>query len=175
MFILGYIWVGRVSAVQDEFVNGHWRFGVHKVPYNLIFFPASPFFLNLGKGRWYCSPCSSPQPWYSRLPSPLHNLIFFPNKLDNKELKELNTLFYVCFVIYSISIPAASEERPRAEPQTSGRNQPQSSRNQPAPLGGKHSTNPKCEPITIPLCTNIEYNMTIMPNLLGRFNLQKWW
>ena len=46
---------------------------------------------------------------------------------------------------------------PRAEPQTGGRSQ----------LGGKHSTNPKCEPITIPLCTNIEYNMTIMPNLLG--------
>jgi frizzled protein 1/7 len=25
----------------------------------------------------------------------------------------------------------------------------------------------KCEPITIPLCTNIPYNYTIMPNLVG--------
>ena len=45
---------------------------------------------------------------------------------------------------------------PRAEPQTGLR-------------GGKHAHNAKCEPITIPLCTNIEYNMTIMPNLLGKW------
>lgn len=25
----------------------------------------------------------------------------------------------------------------------------------------------KCEPITIPLCTDLPYNMTIMPNLIG--------
>jgi len=25
----------------------------------------------------------------------------------------------------------------------------------------------RCEPITIPLCKDIQYNMTIMPNLLG--------
>lgn len=49
---------------------------------------------------------------------------------------------------------ASASELPRAEPQTGLR-------------GGKHAHNPKCEPITIPLCTNIEYNMTIMPNLLG--------
>ena len=42
------------------------------------------------------------------------------------------------------------------------------------PLSGKRPgqgppgvTHGKCEPITIPLCANIEYNMTIVPNLLG--------
>ena len=40
------------------------------------------------------------------------------------------------------------------------------------PLSGKRGgnmevTHGKCEPITIPLCANIEYNQTIVPNLLG--------
>ena len=33
--------------------------------------------------------------------------------------------------------------------------------------GAAPVTHGKCEPITIPLCANIEYNQTIMPNLLG--------
>ena len=35
------------------------------------------------------------------------------------------------------------------------------------PQGPPGVTHGKCEPITIPLCANIEYNMTIVPNLLG--------
>jgi len=44
---------------------------------------------------------------------------------------------------------------PRAQPQTGAR------------AGSPKATHGKCEQITIPLCTNIEYNETIMPNLLG--------
>ncbi|XP_035037013.1 frizzled-7-like [Hippoglossus stenolepis] len=36
-----------------------------------------------------------------------------------------------------------------------------------------HDDNPRhgpCEPITIPMCTDIAYNHTIMPNLLGHYN-----
>ena len=56
-------------------------------------------------------------------------------------------------------------EMPRAEPQTGSRG---SKRNQLGPSGPSgQATHGKCEPITIPLCANIEYNQTIMPNLLG--------
>lgn len=44
---------------------------------------------------------------------------------------------------------------PQAQPQTGAR------------AGSPKATHGKCEQITIPLCTNIEYNETIMPNLLG--------
>ena len=44
---------------------------------------------------------------------------------------------------------------PRAEAHTGGRQ------------SGLRVTHGKCEPISIPLCANIEYNETIMPNLLG--------
>ena len=44
---------------------------------------------------------------------------------------------------------------PRAEAHTGGRQ------------SGLQVTHGKCEPISIPLCANIEYNETIMPNLLG--------
>ena len=49
----------------------------------------------------------------------------------------------------------AESSLPRAQPLSSKR---------PGPPGVTHG---KCEPITIPLCANIEYNMTIVPNLLG--------
>ena len=54
----------------------------------------------------------------------------------------------------TIGGPGDSDTRPRAQP-LSGKRQPP---------GVTHG---KCEPITIPLCANIEYNMTIVPNLLG--------
>jgi len=49
------------------------------------------------------------------------------------------------------AVAAATVEEPRAEPQT----------------GGRVASHGKCEPITIPLCANIAYNQTILPNLLG--------
>ena len=39
--------------------------------------------------------------------------------------------------------------------------------------GGVPITHGKCEPITIPLCANIKYNETIVPNLLGRLIIKK--
>ena len=48
-------------------------------------------------------------------------------------------------------VAAATVEEPRAVPQTRGR----------------LASHGKCEPITIPLCANIAYNQTILPNLLG--------
>ena len=38
----------------------------------------------------------------------------------------------------------------------------------------KRSTGEQCEHITIEQCTNINYNMTIMPNSLGGCNSQKY-
>ena len=34
--------------------------------------------------------------------------------------------------------------------------------------GGKHADNEKCEALTIPLCSRMPYNKTIMPNILGK-------
>lgn len=83
-------------------------------------------------------------------------------------------LFLVSFpwiVAEDTSVPALGGDvisrldLPRAEPQTGSRG---GKRNQLGQSGqGGQATHGKCEPITIPLCANIEYNQTIMPNLLG--------
>ena len=57
--------------------------GVNKVPYNLIFFPIPIFFLNLFSFQKMLSPSALFSSWYYLFsPSPLHNLIFFLNRLD---------------------------------------------------------------------------------------------
>ena len=70
----------------------------------------------------------------------------------------------------------ATVEEPRAEPQTGPA---PAIAPAPAPAlapaylpysggrGGQGTMNEKCELITIPLCANIQYNTTILPNLLG--------
>ena len=69
-------------------------------------------------------------------------------------MRRLMTLVTQALVLTSgdvtIGGPGAGQE-PRAQPLK-------------GPPGVTHG---KCEPITIPLCANIEYNMTIVPNLLG--------
>ena len=65
-------------------------------------------------------------------------------------------LILVTQVLVLTSGDVTISEEPRAE-----------SLSQKRPQGPPGVTHGKCEPITIPLCANIEYNMTIVPNLLG--------
>ena len=63
-------------------------------------------------------------------------------------------LFLFSLTLTSLTVETA--DLPRAEAHTGNRAGP-----------GVQVTHGKCEPISIPLCANIEYNETIMPNLLG--------
>ena len=83
-------------------------------------------------------------------------------KLAIWSLNQVANLFLIALLFYHITIVSeiSGALLPRAAAQSSARN--------PA-LGGKHVTNDRCEPITIQLCANIQYNRTIMPNLLGKY------
>ena len=67
---------------------------------------------------------------------------------------KLPQIFFICQLLV---LTSGDLSGPRAESLSGGRHGP----------SGPGVTHGKCEPITIPLCANIEYNQTIVPNLLG--------
>lgn len=68
-------------------------------------------------------------------------------------------VFLLCLLSVTTGLNGVSDieiAAPKAQAQTS------------IARGGKHADNEKCEALTIPLCSRMPYNKTIMPNILGQ-------